>query len=120
MLLFFIGLAAGIIGGMGIGGGTILIPALIFLVGATQHVAQSVNLTAFFPTALAALWLHARNQHIRYQMALHLFAAGALGAFIGSKLAVNLSAEVLRNLFGIFLLGMGVYELLRKDEISKK
>lgn len=120
MLLFIIGLVAGIIGGMGIGGGTILIPALIFLVGTTQHMAQSVNLSAFFPTALAALWLHARNKHIRYKMAFHLFSAGALGALIGSKLAVNLSADVLRRLFGIFLLGMGLYELLRKDKASKK
>ena len=65
MLLFFIGLVSGMLGGMGIGGGTIQIPSLIFLVGVSQHTAQGINLASFIPTALAAIIFHSRNKRIR-------------------------------------------------------
>jgi len=116
MLLFFLGLAFGVVGGMGIGGGTVLIPALIFLAGLSQHSAQGVNLAAFFPTAILAICLHIKNGYIKYRMAFYLFMAGALGAFLGAKLAVITSPEVLKKLFGIFLLAMGIYELTRSGK----
>ncbi len=116
MLLFFIGLAFGIVGGMGIGGGTVLIPALVFLAGLYQHAAQRVNLAAFFPTAILAIWLHVKNGYIKYRMALYLFLAGAIGAFLGARLAVITSSDILKKLFGIFLLVMGIYELTRSGK----
>jgi len=116
MLLFFIGLAFGIIGGMGIGGGSILIPALVFLVGLSQHAAQGVNLAAFFPTAILAIWLHIKNGYIKYRMAFYLVLAGAIGAFLGAKLAVAISSDILKKLFGIFLLTMGIWELKRSEK----
>jgi uncharacterized membrane protein YfcA len=119
MLLILIGFLSGIISGMGIGGGTILIPALVFFADASQHAAQSVNLAAFFPTALIALCIHTKNKHVKYKIALILFLAGALGAFWGSKFAVSVSSHVLRRAFGIFLLFMGLYELFRKGKSNK-
>jgi uncharacterized membrane protein YfcA len=116
VLLFFIGLLSGIISGMGIGGGAILIPSMIFLAGTSQHIAQSVNLTAFIPTALVAIYVHWKNKHIRFKLALHLILAGALGAVLGSRLASSMPAYLLRRLFGVFLLLMGVYELIRKEK----
>jgi uncharacterized membrane protein YfcA len=115
MLLILIGLISGIISGMGIGGGTVLIPALIYIVGTSQHVAQSINLTAFLPTAIAAIIIHAKNKHIKFKLALQLISVGAVGAILGSKLAVSLSSATLRRLFGIFLLIMGIYEFFRKE-----
>ena len=114
MLLFLIGLLSGIVSGMGIGGGTVLIPAMIFLAGASQHSAQSVNLTAFIPTALVAIYVHSKNKHVRFKLALHLVLAGALGALLGSLLASSMPSHLLRKLFGGFLLVMGVYEFIRK------
>ncbi len=116
MLLVLIGFISGVISGMGIGGGTILIPALVFFAGASQHAAQSVNLAAFFPTALIALWVHTKNKNVKYKIALILFLAGALGAFLGSIFAVSISSHALRKAFGIFLLLMGIYELCRKGK----
>lgn len=115
MLLFFIGLASGVISGMGIGGGTILIPALIFLVGLEQHVAQSVNLMAFFPTAIIAIIIHTKNKYVRYKTAFYIVLGGIAGAIIGSNIAVSISAQRLRRFFGIFLLAMGIYEFFRKN-----
>ncbi|NLJ40555.1 MAG: sulfite exporter TauE/SafE family protein [Clostridiales bacterium] len=114
MILIIIGLASGIISGMGMGGGTILIPALIFFTGIPQHLAQSINLSVFFPTSIVALWIHIKNKHVRYKLAFKIIATGVAGALIGSKLAVSISTHILRRLFGIFILAMGIYELFRK------
>ncbi|NLO83618.1 MAG: sulfite exporter TauE/SafE family protein [Clostridiales bacterium] len=113
MLRFFIGLVFGVISGMGIGGGTILIPALIFLAGISQQAAQGVNLAAFFPTAVFAIYLHIRNGYIRYRIAFYMFLSGSIGAFLGAMAAACISTGVLRRLFGIFLLIMGIYEFTR-------
>ncbi|MGI6113086.1 MAG: sulfite exporter TauE/SafE family protein [Mahellales bacterium] len=114
MLLVLIGLLSGIIGGMGIGGGTILIPALILLIGLKQQMAQSVNLLSFIPTAIIALVIHWKNKNIKWKLALNIILLGIVGAIIGSYLAVYLSPGLLKRLFGIFLLIMGVYEFFRK------
>ena len=116
MLLFLIGLLSGIVSGMGIGGGTVLIPSLIFFAGVSQHTAQSINLTSFIPTALVALLVHWKNKHVRFKMAFQLILAGAAGAVAGSWLASSLASILLRKLFGIFLLIMGIYELFRKSK----
>ncbi len=119
MILFLIGLASGIISGMGMGGGTILIPGLIFLANIPQHLAQSVNLSVFFPTSIVALWIHTKNKHVRYKLALKIIIAGVVGAFIGSWIAVSMSTRTLGRLFGFFILAMGIYELFRKTKTDK-
>ena len=55
------GLAGGVLGGMGMGGGTVLIPILTMFCGVPQHLAQSVNLLSFLPMAAVSLRVHARN-----------------------------------------------------------
>jgi len=114
MILFLIGLAAGIISGMGIGGGAILIPALVLFAKPEQHIAQSVNLLFFIPTAIIALIVHIRNRRIDFKTAVPIILAGFAGAFIGSRIAVALPGNILRKFFGIFLLAMGIYEIFRK------
>lgn len=116
MILFIIGVAAGIISGMGIGGGTILIPALVLFVKPEQHIAQSVNLIFFIPTAIIALIIHIRNKSIDFKMTLPITGTGLLGAFIGSRFAVSLSSDALKKWFGVFLLIMGCYEMIRKGK----
>ena len=82
MIIFLIGLVSGIVGGMGMGGGTILIPALIFFAKTPQQLAQSINLSVFFPTAIIALCIHIKNKHVRYKLALKIIIAGTIGALI--------------------------------------
>lgn len=120
MFLILIGLFSGIIGGMGIGGGTILIPALIMFTSLTQHQGQSVNLLSFVPVAVVALITHFRNKNIEFQLCLPLIATGILGAVAGSYLAVNLPSNLLRKLFGGFLFFMGLYEFFWKDKSRTK
>ncbi len=119
-VLFLIGLAAGTISGMGIGGGAILIPALVLFMNPEQHIAQSVNLLFFIPTAVIALIIHIRNRRIDFRMALPIIICGLAGAYGGSALALGQTGANLKKWFGVFLLGMGVYEIFRKTSGSRK
>ncbi|NLL05227.1 MAG: sulfite exporter TauE/SafE family protein [Clostridiaceae bacterium] len=120
MILFFIGLVAGIISGMGIGGGTILIPALVIFANPDQHIAQSVNLIFFIPTAVIALIVHIRNKRIDFSVAIPITIFGLLGAYIGSRLAIRLPGALLKKYFGFFLLTLGTYEMFRRDKAKLK
>ncbi len=115
MLFVLIGIIAGLIGGMGIGGGTILIPALVLFTHIPQKTAQSVNLITFLPVAIIALIIHTRESRVKYNIALFIIIFALFGALIGSRLAIHVSVYWLRKLFGIFLLIMGIYEFLIRD-----
>ncbi len=115
-----IGFASGIISGMGIGGGTILIPALLFLQDMNQQQAQGINLIYFVPTAIIALITHSKNGNIEKKTAKALIIPGLLGAIGGAFLAVYLKAEILRKCFGGFLFLMGLTEVFRKKEKTRE
>lgn len=114
ILVVIIGFFAGIISGMGIGGGAILIPALTFAMEITQHEAQGVNLLFFLPTAVVAVFIHNKAHRIDWSTTKTISFWGILGAVLGSILAINLEADILRKLFGGFLFIMGVREVLVK------
>ncbi|HHY90536.1 MAG TPA: sulfite exporter TauE/SafE family protein [Clostridiales bacterium] len=116
MIFILIGLLAGIIGGMGIGGGTILIPALTLITDVSQHQAQGLNLLSFIPAALVASITYFKNKNIEFSLLLPLIVSGTIGSVCGSLFAVHLSSSLLRKLFGIFLIGIGLYELFWKEK----
>ena len=92
-----IGFFSGIISGMGIGGGTILIPALLFLTD-------------------VALITHRKNGTLDLKTAKPLALLGLAGAAAGAFLAVSLESEILKKLFGGFLLLMGLSEIFKKKK----
>lgn len=111
MLEIIIGFLSGTISGMGIGGGAILIPALVFICGANQRIAQGVNLAFFIPTAIAALIVHIKNKNLEIKTALAVGLSGAFASALGATLAGFFKDTVLRKMFGIFLLFVGIYEI---------
>ena len=116
MWVALVGFCAGIISGMGIGGGTILIPALLFLTDITQQQAQGVNLIYFIPTAITALITHQKNGNLDWKTAKPLAVMGLAGAAAGAFLAVSLESELLRKIFGGFLFLMGLSEIFKKKK----
>jgi uncharacterized protein len=120
VILLIIGLASGIISGMGIGGGTILIPALFVFINPEQHIAQSVNLLFFIPTAIIALIVHIGKRRIDFKTAIPIIISGFIGAYIGSETAVMLPGNYLKKIFAVFLLGMGIYEVFVKGGKKKR
>ena len=116
MWVALVGFCSGIISGMGIGGGTILIPALLFFTDITQQQAQGVNLIYFIPTAITALITHQKKGNLDWKTAKPLAVLGLTGAAAGAFLAVSLESELLRKIFGGFLFLMGLSEIFKKKE----
>lgn len=106
MILFLmIGLAAGILSGMfGIGGGLIIIPALVFLVGMDQHTAQGTSLGALLlPVGLLGFLTYYRHGHVHLKGAFLIAFGLFLGAWIGGVIANALPVRLLSRLFSLFL-----------------
>lgn len=116
MILTLIGFLSGIISGMGIGGGTILIPSLVIFYNLKQQHAQGVNLIVFLPVAIIALITHYKKGNIDFSFAKLIILGGIVGAIIGSILAIRIEPLKLKKYFGFFLLIIGTYELLKKKE----
>lgn len=111
MKLFIIGFFSGIVSGMGIGGGTILIPSLILFTQLTQKQAQGINLIVFIPISIVALIVHYINKNIELKLAFLIIIGGIIGALIGSSIAVKINPNILKKLFSILLLCIGISEL---------
>ena len=118
VLLIAGGVLAGMASGMGIGGGALLIPIIILVAQPEQHVVQAVNLIFFIPAAIAALCIHIKNRMIDVKVLLPIIISGLAGAFAGSSAANLLPGALLRKMFGVFLLLMGFYEVIRRDRPS--
>ena len=114
------GFFSGIISGMGIGGGTILIPALSIFLNISQKEAQGVNLLYFIPTAAVALYVHIKNKNIVYKTSFIIAVFGILGAVLGAIIANKMDTNLLRKFFAAFLFAMGIYEIVKKGKKNKK
>lgn len=104
------GLAAGVLGGMGMGGGTILIPVLTIFFGVGQKEAQAVNLVAFIPMAIVSLVIHVKNKRVKKDGILWIIIPAILTSVGGSFLAQALNGDVLKRVFGGFLIALSVVQ----------
>lgn len=109
--MVIVGFLAGVISGMGIGGGTVLIPALTLFFDIEQKSAQNINLLYFVPTAAIALISHIRAGRIEKTVLAPIITTGLIGAAAGSAAALLLGSGILRRLFGVFLLIMSIREV---------
>ncbi len=101
-----LGLVAGIFGGLfGIGGGSIIIPALVYLFAFTQHQAQGTTLAVMIPPiGLLAAYQYWKAGNVNIPVAIFICIGFFLGGFIGGGLVQNIPDAVLKKMFGIFLL----------------
>lgn len=103
MTEIFIGMVSGIVSGTGMGGGTILIFLLSFMMGVEQHIAQATNLIFFIPTSIVAILVNLKNKNIDIKLALLISVFGILGAIIGASISIHIDVAILKKCFGIFL-----------------
>jgi len=111
LLLVFIGLAAGVSSGLfGIGGGVLIVPALVFLLGFTQHRATGTSLAVLLPpVGIAAVIEYYRNGNVDIRAGAVIAICMLLGAWFGSVVANKLSGPMLRLAFSGFLIFLGLY-----------
>lgn len=102
------GLVSGIVGGMGMGGGTLLIPILTIFLSFEQKKAQAINLLAFIPMAIASLIIHIKNKLVDFRVGIPVMLIGIVFSILGSILASQISNELLQKIFAVFLLLVGL------------
>jgi uncharacterized membrane protein YfcA len=111
LLLVVIGLLAGVMSGMfGIGGGLIIVPALVIFAGFTQHRATGTSLAVLLPpVGIAAVFEYYRHGNVSIRAGLIIAIALIAGAWVGAFFANKMSGPSLRLSFGAFMCVMGVY-----------
>ena len=114
LLPFLAGAVTGILSGFGVGGGTLLLVYMTAFAGLDQRLAQGINLLYFIPAALLALPSHVKNGYIEKQILVPTISAGLICAALAAWIATGLEVKLLRKLFGVFLVLIGVRELFRK------
>lgn len=118
MIAILAGFFSGIISGMGIGGGMILIPSLVFFLFLSQQTAQAINLWYFIPTAILAIIIHTKNKNIEYKKSLPLLLGGIPFSLLGAYLALRIDSMLLGKFFGVFLAIFGIKEV--RDGFTNK
>jgi uncharacterized membrane protein YfcA len=115
-----LGLAVGIlVGFMGIGGGVVLVPAMVYLLHVNQHAAQGTSLFLQLPPlGLGALLMYWKKGQVDLKAGSISALGFLLGGYFGSKIAIGLSSKHLREIFGLFLI-LTAAMLWRKQEPRK-
>lgn len=116
IILVVIGILSGLLAGaFGIGGAIIVIPALVFILGLSQHAAQGTSLAFMLPpVGILATWNYWKEGHVNWKIALVLSLTFVIGAYVGSLFSVNVSDKILRRLFGVLLIFIAIKMIFSK------
>ncbi|RPD43256.1 sulfite exporter TauE/SafE family protein [Chitinophaga barathri] len=108
--LILLGLVAGVFSGVvGIGGGIILIPALVYFFGLSQHEAQGTSLgMLMLPVGFLAVIQYYKQGFVDYKLVLFIAIGFVLGGFIGGRLAVTLPETLVKRVFALFMIAVAV------------
>lgn len=114
MMIFgfiLIGLSAGLLSGLfGIGGGVLIVPALIYILGFSQKLATGTSLAILLPpVGIAAVLEYYRHGEVDFKAALTIAVMVLIGSWLGARVAVQLDEKILKTVFGIFLIVLGIY-----------
>lgn len=112
IVFIIVGAVGGVIGGMGMGGGTLTIPLLTLFTGTDQHLAQAINLIAFIPMSVVALIVHIKNGLVEKKHILPVLLPAAAASVVASLISKRVEGELLSRFFGFFLIALGVWQLI--------
>jgi hypothetical protein len=122
LLALAVGTATGVLSAFGVGGGSLLLIYLTTFAALDQHQAQGINLLYFLPAALAALPAHRKNGLLEGPVIRPAIWAGLAAAGVAAWISTGLDTQLLRHLFGVFLLVIALRELfsLRPSKQKKQ
>lgn len=108
-IYLILGFLGGIPAGMGMGGGTVTIPLLVFFGGVEQKIAQCANLFAFLPMSIGALKTHKENGLLKTRGIIWILLPAFLFSALGASFALALPSKILKKGFGAFLIGLSLF-----------
>lgn len=120
LIIILVGIAAGILGGLvGVGGGLIIVPSLVYFLGFSQKTAQGTSLgLILLPVGILGVLQYYKQGHVDFRV-VGLLALGFLaGSFFGSKIALSLSQETVKKIFAVFMIIIAV-KMLFFDKTKK-
>jgi hypothetical protein len=108
------GAVAGLIAGfLGVGGGIILVPMMVGLLGLTQHRAHGTSLAVIIPIAIAGMLVYALRGDIDWVLVATIGSGSIIGVIAGAKLMMKVPAHRLRQLFGVYTIAIAILLLVR-------
>lgn len=116
LILLAVGLLAGFLSGMvGIGGGIIIVPVLVYFVGFSQHQAQGTTLFMFLlPIGILGVMNYHKQGYVDYKTALIICTTFVFGSYFGSKLAISFDQKTIKQIFGAIIILLGIKMLMGK------
>ncbi len=120
LIIILVGVAAGILSGLvGVGGGIIIVPSLVYFIGFSQKTAQGTSLALIMlPVGIFGVMQYYKQGHVDYRI-VGLLAIGFLaGSFFGSKLALSISQETLKKVFAVLMIIIAI-KMLFLDKPKK-
>lgn len=112
LIMIIIGFLSAVIGSMGLGGGGILLLYLVNFTSTSQLTAQGINLVFFIPVAVLSIIFHAKNGLIKKETLLVTIIPAILFCILGFFVSTNIDESFIRKGFGIFLIIIGLRELI--------
>lgn len=114
LILLLIGLAAGFLGGLvGIGGGVLIVPALVLLLGLSQHLAQGISLAMIlFPVGILGVINYYKNGYVDLRYAGLLAIGFFAGSYLGSKFSLSLPQDTVKKIFAVVMILLSIKLLL--------
>jgi len=116
IILILIGLFAGVFGGfVGLGGGVIMIPALVYILGMSQHAAQGTSLAVMLPPiGILAAYNYWKADELNMNYAMIIAASFIIGGYFGSKFALQMPVAMMKKIFAFALIIMAINMLIKK------
>lgn len=121
IIVILIGIAAGMLSGLvGIGGGLVIVPALVYFLGFSQHTAQGTSLAMILlPVGIFAVIFYYKQGHVDVKVVWLLAVGFIIGSAFGSKLALNLPQETIKKIFAVLMILIAI-KMLFLDKVIKE
>ena len=103
---------SGVLAGMGMGGGTLLIPALTIIMGVKQEIAQSTNLLVFVPCAIVCILIYAKDSLIDFKHSWIIVVVSVIISIFAALIAVRVESKILKIVFGCFIALLGLIQIV--------
>lgn len=113
IVLAIIGLSTGFVNGLfGSGGGTIAVPAMVFLLGIKEQTAHATAIAVILPLSIISSIIYFKNSFVDWKLTLIVSLGGMIGAYVGAKILNRFSESTLRKIFGISMIAAAIRMVL--------